>query len=96
MTLINSKLHRRQFLRTALATAGGIAALPALRGLGPLAVNGRVYAAPGKGGYGVPLGSLGSKAAGTATARFISTQPVEAMREPVRFGNLGPRVTAVR
>ena len=52
MTLINSKLHRRQFLRTALATAGGIAALPALRGLGPLTVNGRVYAAPGKGGYG--------------------------------------------
>ena len=36
MTLINSKLHRRQFLRTALTTAGGIAALPALRGLGPL------------------------------------------------------------
>jgi len=52
MTLINSKLHRRQFLRTALTTAGGIAALPALRGFGPLALNGRVYAAKGKGGYG--------------------------------------------
>lgn len=29
MTLTNSKMQRRQFLRTALATAGGVAALPA-------------------------------------------------------------------
>jgi secreted PhoX family phosphatase len=44
-------IERRQFLRSALAAAGGVAALPALAGLG-LAANGRVHAAPGKGGYG--------------------------------------------
>ena len=34
MTLTNAKLQRRQFFRTALAAAGGVAALPALNGLG--------------------------------------------------------------
>ena len=60
MTLTNSKLQRRQFLRTALATAGGVAALPALNGLGSIVTNGRVYAAQGKGGYGplVPTADL--------------------------------------
>jgi uncharacterized protein len=52
MTLTNSKMQRRHFLRTALATAGGVAALPAFGALGSLASHGRVYAAPGKGGYG--------------------------------------------
>jgi secreted PhoX family phosphatase len=60
MTLTNSKLQRRQFLRTALAAAGGVAALPALNALGTLVTNGRVYAAPGTGGYGplVPTADL--------------------------------------
>ena len=60
MTLTNSKIQRRQFLRTALATAGGVAALPAFGALGSLASHGRVYAAPGKGGYGplVPTADL--------------------------------------
>ena len=60
MTLTNSKIQRRQFLRTALATAGGVAALPAMNGLAPFLTRGRVYAAPGKGGYGplVPTADL--------------------------------------
>jgi len=60
MTLTSSKMQRRQFLRTALATAGGVAALPAFGALGSLASHGRVYAAPGKGGYGplVPTADL--------------------------------------
>jgi hypothetical protein len=60
MTLTNSKVQRREFLRTALAAAGGVAALPALNGLGSIVTNGRVYAAPGKGSYGplVPTADL--------------------------------------
>jgi uncharacterized protein len=60
MTLTNSTMQRRQFLRTALATAGGAAALPAFNALESLAINGRVYAAPGTGGYGplVPTADL--------------------------------------
>jgi uncharacterized protein len=60
MTLTNSKLQRREFLRRAVAAAGGVAALPALNGLGSIINNGRVYAAPGQGGYGplVPTADL--------------------------------------
>src|SRR5688572_1074339 len=60
MTLTNSKLQRREFLRTALAAAGGVAALPALNGLSSVVTNGRVYAAAGQGGYGplVPAADL--------------------------------------
>jgi len=50
--MTNRPVQRRQFLRSAFATAGTIAALPALHGLGLLGVKGRVYAAPGTGGYG--------------------------------------------
>lgn len=45
-------VSRRGFLRGAAALAAGTAALPALQGLGMLSDNGRVYAAPDKGGYG--------------------------------------------
>jgi secreted PhoX family phosphatase len=68
MMLTNSKLHRRQFLRTAIATAGGIAALPAPRGLGPLTVNGRVYAAPGNGGYGALIPTADERDGGVRMA----------------------------
>jgi hypothetical protein len=52
MTPTNRALHRRQFLRGALATAGAAAALPAFQGLNLFGLHGRVLAAPGKGGYG--------------------------------------------
>jgi secreted PhoX family phosphatase len=60
MTLTNSKLQRREFIRTALVAAGGVAALPAFDGLGVLGSRGRVSAAPGKGGYGplIPTADL--------------------------------------
>jgi secreted PhoX family phosphatase len=43
------KVERRQFLQTAL---GAAATVPALQALRLLDINGRVHAAPGKGGYG--------------------------------------------
>jgi hypothetical protein len=46
------QLERRHFLRNALATAGAMAAMPALQGLGLLGARGRVLAAAGRGGYG--------------------------------------------
>lgn len=49
---INRQIKRRQFLRGAAMTAGAVAALPALRGLSLLGLNGRVHAAPGTGSYG--------------------------------------------
>jgi len=52
MTLTTRTLERRQFLRGAAMTAGAVAALPALRGLSLLGLNGRVYAQPGSGSYG--------------------------------------------
>src|SRR5688572_18964462 len=52
MTLINSKVQRRQFLRTAFAAAGGAATLPMMQGFGRLGLHGRVHAQPGEGGYG--------------------------------------------
>ena len=52
VTLTGRKVERRQFLRGAMAAAGTTAALPALEALGLLGINGRVQAAPGKGGYG--------------------------------------------
>jgi len=45
-------LERRAFLRNALATAGTVAALPAMHGLGLVSSVGRVQAKAGDGGYG--------------------------------------------
>ncbi len=60
MTPTHRALHRRQFLRGALATAGAAAALPAFQGLNLFGQHGRVHAAPGKGSYGplVPAADL--------------------------------------
>jgi hypothetical protein len=60
MTLTNSKLQRREFLRRAMAAAGGVAVLPAMGALSPITTNGRLYAAAGDGGYGplVPTADL--------------------------------------
>jgi secreted PhoX family phosphatase len=57
MTLAARQVERRQFLRTAL---GAAATVPALQALGLLDINGRLQAAPGKGGYGplVPTADL--------------------------------------
>ena len=52
MVLGDKGVSRRGFLRGAAALAAGAATLPALHGLGMLSENGRVYAAPGDGGYG--------------------------------------------
>ena len=52
MTLKNSPMSRRNFLRGAATVAAGAAALPALQGLGMLRQNGVTYAAPGDGAYG--------------------------------------------
>ena len=53
MTHIRPNIQRRQFLRhAALATARGVAALPALHRPALLAANGRAQRRRGKGGYG--------------------------------------------
>ena len=49
MTLKDSSISRRNFLRGAATVAAGAAALPALQGLGVLRQNGVTYAAPGDG-----------------------------------------------
>lgn len=45
-------VERRDFLRGALATAGAIAAVPALQGLHTIGARGRMSVAKGSGGYG--------------------------------------------
>jgi len=52
MTLPNRTVERRHFLRSAIAAAGTVAALPAFQGLNILSSRGRVLAASGDGGYG--------------------------------------------
>lgn len=92
MTVINSRWQRREFIRTALAAAGGIATLPALRGFGPLTQNGRVYAAPGKGGYGplVPTADLRDGGVRMALPEGFSYRSFSAAGETMSDGNLVP------
>src|SRR5687768_10066123 len=92
MTLTNSKMQRRQFLRTALATAGGVAALPAFGALGSLASHGRVYAAPGKGGYGplVPTADLRDGGIRMALPEGFKYRSFSAAGEMMSDGNLVP------
>src|SRR5687768_3357499 len=92
MTLSNSKMQRRQFLRTALATAGGVAALPAFGALGSLASHGRVYAAPGKGGYGplVPTADLRDGGIRIALPEGFKYRSFSVAGEMMSDGNLVP------
>jgi secreted PhoX family phosphatase len=92
MTLTNPKIQRRQFLRTALATAGGIAAMPAFGALGSLVSHGRVYAAPGKGGYGplVPTADLRDGGVRMALPEGFKYRSFSAAGEMMSDGNLVP------
>src|SRR5688572_19892923 len=92
MTLMNAKLQRRQFLRTALAAAGGVAALPALNGLGALVTNGRVHAAPGKGGYGplVPTRDLRDGGVRMALPEGFQYRSFSVAGDTMSDGNLVP------
>jgi secreted PhoX family phosphatase len=92
MTLTNPKIQRRQFLRTALATAGGIAAMPAFGALGSLVSHGRVYAAPGKGGYGplVPTADLRDGGIRIALPEGFKYRSFSVAGEMMSDGNLVP------
>jgi secreted PhoX family phosphatase len=92
MTLTNGKLQRREFIRTALVTAGGIAALPALHGFEPLSRHGRVYAAPGKGGYGplVPTVDLRDGGVRMALPEGFSYRSFSVAGDTMSDGNLVP------
>jgi uncharacterized protein len=92
MTLTNSKMQRRQFLRTALATAGGVAAMPAFGALGSLASHGRVYAAPGKGGYGplVPTADLRDGGVRMSLPEGFKYRSFSVAGEMMSDGNLVP------
>ena len=92
MTLTNPKIQRREFLRTALATAGGVAAMPALGGLGSLVSHGRVYAAPGKGGYGplVPTADLRDGGVRIALPEGFQYRSFSAAGDMMSDGNLVP------
>jgi len=90
--MTNRPIQRRQFLRSAFATASTVAALPALHGLGLLGINGRVYAAPGSGGYGplIPTPDLrdgGVRIALPEGFQYRSFSPAGAMMSD---GNLVP------
>ena len=92
MTLTNSTIQRRQFLRTALAAAGGVAALPAMNGLAPFVTRGRVYAAPGQGGYGplVPTADLRDGGVRMALPEGFQYRSFSVAGDMMSDGNLVP------
>jgi len=92
MMLTNSTIQRRQFLRTALAAAGGVAALPAMNGLAPFVTRGRVYAAPGQGGYGplVPTADLRDGGVRMALPEGFQYRSFSVAGDMMSDGNLVP------
>jgi secreted PhoX family phosphatase len=86
--MIARKLDRRQFLRG----AAGVAALPALHGLGILTLKGRVQAKPGSGGYGplVPTPDLRDGVVRIALPEGFTYRSFSHAGELMSDGNLVP------
>ncbi len=92
MAVQDTRVTRRRFLRNAVVAAGAVTLAPGLQGLGLLAENGRVQAAPGSGGYGplFPTPDLRDGVSRLALPEGFKYRSFGLAGEPMSDGNLTP------
>jgi hypothetical protein len=91
--MLNPPISRRSFLRRSMVLAGGVVVAPAaLQGLTTLGTNGRVYAAPGDGGYGplFPTADLRDGVARISLPEGFQYRSLGVAGTPMSDGNLDP------